>query len=322
MAVYTQVGESDIDAFLEAYAFGVRRTLAGIKKGVSNSNYRLTTTQGTAILTVYEERTPRDDLPFFLELMAYLGRRQIPCPLPMPARDGRLFREMCGKPAALVSFLEGRQPERITPELCGEIGLWLARIHVAGEGFGAVRANGMGLPAWRALIARAGDKADAVSPGFTALLAAELDFLAKNWPRDLPAGVIHADLFPDNIFIDENDHVAALIDFYFACTDFFAYDLAIAMNAWCFEHDVAFNITKARALLRGYERVRPLTPEERWRLPTLARGAALRIIATRLDDWLNQTPDALVKPLNPLDYLTRLTFHQQITSLTAYGFDP
>jgi homoserine kinase type II len=138
----------------------------------------------------------------------------------------------------------------------------------------------------------------------------------------LPAGVIHADLFPDNIFIDENDHVAALIDFYFACTDFFAYDLAIAMNAWCFEHDVAFNITKARALLRGYERVRPLTPEERWRLPTLARGAALRIIATRLDDWLNQTPDALVKPLNPLDYLTRLTFHQQITSLTAYGFDP
>jgi homoserine kinase type II len=222
----------------------------------------------------------------------------------------------------LFSFLEGAAPERITPALCAEVGMWLARLHMAGEGMVLTRGNGMSLPAWRDLIGQCGDRANEVAPGFAEILKDELAFLSQSWPSNLPRGVIHADLFPDNVFFD-GDKLCGMIDFYFACTDFLAYDLVITLNAWCFEqNNVAFNITKARALLRGYERVRPLTAEERWRLPTLARGASIRIIATRLYDWLHQVPGALVKAKNPLDYLTRLQFHQQISSLTAYGFDP
>lgn len=320
MAVYTEVADEELEAFLTAYDIGELRSYKGIAEGVENSNFLLHTTKDTYLLTLYEKRVAARDLPFFLGLMNHLAAKGIHCPVPIRDRKGEMLGELAGRPAAIVSFLEGFSVRRPQPRHCAQLGEALAGLHVAGRDFTLRRENALTVTGWRPLFESCKARADEVSQGLAIELETELDALEKNWPRGLAEGVIHADLFPDNVFFI-GDELSGLIDFYFACNDTFAYDLAICLNAWCFEADGSFNITKARVLLQGYNAVRPLDAAELAALPLLARGSALRFLLTRLYDWLNHPPGAFVKPKNPLEYLKRLRFHRGVTSPASYGFD-
>jgi homoserine kinase type II len=261
-----------------------------------------------------------EDLPFFLGLMEHLAERGFSCPLPIRGRDGEALRRLAGRPAAIVSFLQGLWPRRIQPFQCALVGEGLARMHLAGADFPMTRANALGPSGWRPLAELCFARADEVRPGLAAGIREELDFLAGAWPEGLPSGLIHADLFPDNVFFSGRE-LSGFIDFYFACTDLLAYDLSICLNAWCFEPNGDFNVTKARLLLDGYRRVRPLFRAELEALPVLARGNALRFLLTRLYDWLHHPPGAFVKPKDPLEYWAKLRFHRKAASFTAYGID-
>ena len=318
MAVYTPVSAAALSAFLADYELGVPVSLDGIAEGVENSNFRLVTERGRFILTIYEKRVDPADLPFFLGLMEHLARHDLPCPLPVRARDGAALRRLAGKPAAIVSCLDGSWPRRITVERCATLGEALAKLHLATADFRLTRRNALSLDGWEALFAGCRGKADAVEPGLETEIATELAELTRTWPSDLPGGVIHADLFPDNVFF-EQDRVTGIIDFYFACNDLLAYDVAICLNAWCFEPDGSFNVTKARALLQGYRRRRALSEAEIAALPMLARGSALRFLLTRLYDWLHRVEGAKVVPKDPREYLKRLRFHRGIAGPSAYG---
>lgn len=320
MAVYTEVSDEDLSAFVADYDLGSVLSCKGIAEGVENSNFLLVTERGPYILTLYEKRTRREDLPFFLGLMEHLSSRGIACPLPVHGRDGVALRELCGRPAAIVTFLPGMWPRRVQPVHCAQVGAALARLHRAGADFAMTRPNALALPGWLDLHAKCRDRADEVRAGLSAELGAELDVLARCWPADLPAGVIHADLFPDNVFF-RGEELTGLIDFYFACNDALAYDLAIGLNAWCFEPDGAFNATKARLMLASYRKVRPLSAREVELLPLLCRGSAIRFLLTRLYDWLNHPPGAFVRPKDPLEYLRKLRFHQQVRGPGDYGLD-
>jgi len=320
MAVYTDVGDEDLEQFLAAYDIGSAVAFKGIAEGVENSNFLLETTSDRFILTLYEKRVAEGDLPFFLGLMDHLAARGVQCPTPIHGRDGQALRRLAGRPAAVISFLKGVWPRRPTARHCAEIGRGMALLHMAAEGFALTRPNALSLAGWRPLVEACLPQADSVARGLGATIANELAALEADWPRDLPTGVIHADLFPDNAFFLD-DHLSGIIDFYFACNDALAYDLAVALNAWCFEQDGAFNATKGRQLISQYETVRPLTEAERAALPRLARGAALRFLLTRLYDWLNQVPGAMVKPKDPLEYAQKLRFHQAAGSFRDYGID-
>jgi homoserine kinase type II len=320
MAVYTDVSDDELRAFAALYEIGEVLSCKGIAEGVENSNFLLTTEHGNFILTLYEKRVDPQDLPFFIALMEHLARHGVACPTPVRGRDGIALRELCGRPAAIVTFLAGMWPRRILPFHCAALGRTLAMLHRAGASFGMTRANDLSVRGWRRLFEACHGRAAEVQPGLAEELAAELACLETQWPRDLPTGVIHADLFPDNVFFRDRE-LSGLIDFYFACTDFLAYDLAVCLNAWCFESDGSLNVTKARLLLETYRRERPLTPAEFAALPLLARGSALRFLLTRLFDWLNQPAGALVRPKDPLEYLRKLRFHQGVTDLRGYGLD-
>ena len=250
--------------------------------------------------------------------MLHLSAQGLSCPVPLARKDGGLISTIKNKPAALVSFLEGRSVKTPRPEHCRALGAAMAQMHLAGDGFELTRPNNHGLGNWQALFERCHSRADEVSPDLTRAMERELTRLKENWPDNLPTGIIHADLFPDNVFFMQGD-MSGLIDFYFACNDFYAYDLAIALNAWCFEADATFNVTKARALLSGYQNLRPLAPEEIDAVPILGAGAAMRFLTTRLFDWLNQVDGAQVEPKNPNDFLRRLRFHRSATRPEDYG---
>jgi homoserine kinase type II len=318
MAVYTEVGDDDLEKFVAQYDIGRLVACKGIAEGVENSNYLLQTDRGTYILTLYEKRVAKGDLPFFLGLMEHLARQGLPCPTPIHGRDGKALRELAKRPAAIISFLQGMWPRRVTPEHCGPVGEALARLHVAGSSFQMRRANALSLAGWRTLFEGSRARADEVKKGLADDIAKELDYVTSHWPKDLPAGVIHADLFPDNVFFLD-DKFSGMIDFYFACNDFFAYDLAVCLNAWCFEADNSFNATKARRLVAGYRKIRPIEAHEIAALPLLARGSALRFLLTRLYDWLHHPKGALVKPKDPLEYVKKLRFHRTVKDAAAYG---
>jgi homoserine kinase type II len=320
MAVYTEVSDEELQAFVADYDIGSVVSCKGIAEGVENSNFLLQTEQNTYILTLYEKRVDPADLPFFVELMRHLAGHGVPCPTPLHGRDGSSLRCLCGRPAAIVTFLQGLWPRRITPQHCASLGAALAQLHVKGLEFGRSRANSLGVRAWRPIFEQAADRADQVKSGLADELRRDLDVLETQWPRELPTGIIHADLFPDNVFYKGNE-VSGLIDFYFACTDFLAYDIAVCLNAWCFEPDGSFNVTKARLLLCHYQQVRPLTENEFRALPVLARGAAMRFLVTRLYDWLNTPAGALVKRKDPLEYERKLRFHADVVEPGAYGLD-
>jgi homoserine kinase type II len=320
MAVYTEIGDDELRAFIAAYDIGAVLSCKGIAEGVENSNYLLGTERGSFILTLYEKRVAPEDLPFFIALMDHLAHQGVACPTPVRAKDGGALRELCGRPAAIVTFLNGMWPRRIEPFHCAGVGAALARLHRAGASFAMTRPNSLGTAGWRRLYQACADRADTLQPGLGNELGGELKALEAAWPHDLPSGVIHADLFPDNVFFRDRT-LSGLIDFYFACTDAFAYDLAICLNAWCFEPDGSFNVTKARLLVARYRDERPLAPQEISALPLLARGSALRFLLTRLYDRLNQTEGALVRPKDPLEYLKKLRFHRGIVDPSGYGID-
>jgi homoserine kinase type II len=320
MAVYTEVADDDLEAFVASYGLGDLLSCKGIAEGVENTNYLLSTGRGRYILTLYERRVKREELPFFLALMEHLAARGLNCPTPVRDLEGRNLRELAGRPAALVTFLDGLWVRRPTAEHCRAVGEALARMHLAAADFPMQRRNGLGLEDWRPLFDRFAGEAEQIRPELAGAIGRELDHLEAAWPRGLATGVIHADLFPDNVFF-LGDALSGLIDFYFACTDQLAYDVSICLNAWCFEQDGAFNITKGRALLRGYDSARRIGREERAALPVLARGSALRFLLTRAYDWINTPPNALVSRKDPLEYLRRLRFHQSVKSATEYGLD-
>ena len=309
MAVYTDITDAELEAFLQRYDLGAPLSFKGIAEGVENSNFLLDTEQGRFILTIYERRVREAELPFFIDLMQHLAAKGFPCPTPIADRNGRALQALRGKPAALVSFLNGVSVRRPSPAHCREAGVGLARLHLAGDGLKSRRANDLAQPAWAALYADQRPAAEALRPGLAREIDEDLAMLALAWPRGLPVGLIHADLFPDNVFFMDGRFSAA-IDFYFACEDAFAYDLAICLNAWCFEVDGAFNVTAARALVAGYQSLRPLSPVERFGLPILAHGAAMRFFLTRLIDWGRSDEGALVRPKDPMEYERKLAFHR------------
>ncbi|MBL6455712.1 homoserine kinase [Belnapia sp. T6] len=325
MAVYTEVSDEALRAFLADYALGELLAFRGIAEGVENSNYALKTTAGDFILTLYEKRVDPAELPWFLALMQHLAARGLRCPQPVEARDGAALRQLAGRPAAICTFLPGVWPRRVRPEHARPLGEALAGLHRASEDFTATRPNGLGPAAWMPLLDRCRAGGDAVRPGLIAELDAALAAILAAWPAPgaLPVGQIHADLFPDNVFFldgpDGKPVVSGIIDFYFACTDLLAYDVAVCLNAWCFEPDLSFNVTRARALLAGYQRVRPLLAEERAALPLLCRGAAIRFLLTRLYDWMATPPGALVTRKDPLEYLAKLRFFAAAEGAGALG---
>ena len=318
LAVYTDVPDEELAAFVAEYDIGAVLAFKGIAEGVENSNFLLRTERGSFILTLYEKRVRAEDLPFFLGLMEHLAARDFACPTPVKGRDGSALRRLCGRPAAIVTFLDGLWPRRIQLFHCAGVGEAMARLHLAGADFAMTRPNNLSVEGWRPLVAASAPRAHEVRAGLAAEIEAELEWLARRWPTDLPAGVIHADMFPDNVFF-RDEQVTGVIDFYFACTDALVYDVAICLNAWCFESDGSFNVTKARLMLTRYEAVRPLSPAEYEALPTLARGSALRFLLTRLYDWLNHPPGAFVRPKDPLEYHQKLRFHQSVRDVGAYG---
>jgi homoserine kinase type II len=318
MAVYTEVTDEALETFLTEYDIGTIVAFRGIAEGVENSNYSLKTTQGDFILTLYEKRVDPADLPWFVGLMDHLARHGINCPLPVRARDGEALRTLAGRHAAITTFLLGVWPRRVRAEHCGPVGAALAELHLAGADYRPRRVNVLGPRGWPPLLDRCRDRADQVQPGLAAELDTALTEILEAWPAELPDGHVHADLFPDNVFFLD-DHLSGLIDFYFAATDFLAYDVAICLNAWCFEADFSFNVTKGRALLRAYEKTRPLSREERLALPVLCRGAAMRFLLTRLYDWLNTPDGAMVTRKDPMEYVRRLRFHRSARDAHAYG---
>jgi homoserine kinase type II len=320
MAVYTDVPDEELRSFVSGYDIGDVMSFKGIAEGVENSNFFLATSRGSYILTLYEKRVREEDLPFFLALLEHLAARGLSCPLPVRDRSGGALGRLAGRPAAIVTFLDGIAVRRPRSEHCRAVGRALARLHEAGRDFPMTRPNALSLGGWTPLFERASPDADRIAPGLRERIEAELGFLGGAWPSDLPRGVIHADLFTDNVFF-LGAELSGLIDFYFACTDAFAYDLAICLNAWCFEPDGSFNATKGRAMIAGYQAVRPLQPHEVEALPVLARGSALRFMLTRLVDWLNVPPGALVKPKDPLEYDRKLAFHRRVESARDYGWE-
>ncbi len=319
MAVYTEVGDDELLDFMAAYDLGNLLSCKGIAEGVENSNFLIVTDYAPFILTLYEKRVDEDDLPYFLGLMEHIADKGFTCPTPVRTRDGEALRRLAGRPAAIVTFLMGMWPRRITTEHCAALGTALAEFHAAGADFPMERPNNLSLPGWTALFDKIDpEAANQVDPWLVEQIAAELAFLEQNWPSDLPRGTIHADLFPDNVFFEHN-RLSGFIDFYFACTDLLAYDIAICLNAWCFEPDGSFVPVRGRALIQAYRDVRMLTDAELAALPILARGAALRFLLTRLYDWINHPPGALVKKKDPLEYRRKLAFHQKVRTVGDYG---
>ncbi len=318
MAVYTEVGDEALAAFLADYDLGSIVAFRGIAEGVENSNFSLRTTAGDFILTLYEKRVDPADLPWFLGLMDHLATRGITCPRPVHARDGAALRVLAGRHAAITTFLPGVWPRRVRQEHCAPVGAALASLHLAGRDYAPTRRNALGPDGWRPLFERARDRADEVARGLEAELEAALSAILAAWPTGLPVGHIHADLFPDNVFFLDGK-LSGLIDFYFAATDLLAYDLAVCLNAWCFEADFSLNVTKARAMLAAYGARRKLSADERAALPVLCQGAAIRFLLTRLYDWVNTPPGALVTRKDPIEYLRRLRFHLAAPDEHAYG---
>lgn len=322
MAVYTHLSDDEIAAFLACYDVGDLVSAKGIAEGIENTNYLITTTNKKYILTVYEQRVDTKELPFFMDLTTHLAVFGVPCPRAVTANDGEVILPLAGKSAALISFLEGKGNPEITPAHTAQLGTLCAQMHMASRSFAYSRRNPLSLGGWQRLYEQFATRADEITENLSEEVAAELEFLRAHWPCDMPSGVVHTDMFPDNVFFDENTKeptISGVIDFYFACHDMLAYDLMIAMNAWCFDAHFAFVSARAKALFDAYQEVRTLTQEEIDMLPVLARGAAMRFLVTRCYDWLNKPEGALVNPKNPMEYIAKLRFHQQVQSAAEYG---
>ncbi len=318
MAVYTHVDDEDLISFLNGYEIGDLLSFKGIAEGVENSNYLLHTSAGYFILTLYEKRVNANDLPFFIGLMEHLYKNGISCPEPVRNKSGEALGTLSGRPAAIVTFLDGLSISHSLPHHCKMLGEGVAKMHLAARGFGLSRKNSLTMKDWRPLYELSVGEVDTIEPGLGKLIEGELEFLENNWPTSLPTGIIHADLFPDNVFFLKGK-LSGFIDFYFSCNDILAYDAAICINAWCFDDDGQYNQRKAENFLLGYQNIRKFSDEEKQAFPILLRGSAIRFLLTRVYDCLNVPKSAVVVPKDPIEYISRVKFHQTITNFHAYG---
>lgn len=319
MAVYTPLSDDDVKHLLSHYDIGEHVSHDGIESGVENTNFRLKTSKGHFILTIYEKRVDKEALPFYLNLQHHLAASSIPCPLPVANKQGEMIQTVKGKPTAIVSFLNGKSAHQIQNFHLPLLGEVTARMHLEAKSLVTQsNVNSFSLAYWQKTVASLDKETNKIKSGLREEITSQLEWIASHWPLDLPSGVIHGDLFPDNVFF-ENNHLSGVIDFYFACNDAWMYDLAIILNAWCFEGEREFNLTKARLLLSAYDAVRPITKKEWQALPVLASGAAMRFLLTRIHDWCNPVSGAVVKPKDPLEYLHKLRFHHGISSYKEYG---
>jgi len=330
LAVYTKLSHEEIAEFLVHYDLGQLLEFKGIAEGVENTNYQLTLERGGQkqhyILTLYEQRVNPADLPFFLGLTQWLADRNITCPRPAKNRAGEFTAQLAGRTAAIIHFLHGRGNPHITPAHLHLTGAAMANMHLAAQGFPLSRRNSLSLDGWKNLFDRFRYQANTITSGLERLIDTELSYLRAHWPQHLPQGVIHADIFPDNVFfIDghtDKPELSGIIDFYFACNDALAYDLAITLNAWCFDLSHRYVPERGEALISSYNAVRPLSNQEKEALPILARGAAIRFLMTRSFDWLNRIEGALVNPKDPMEYVAKLRFHQTLTDWRGYAVKP
>ncbi len=313
MAVYTKINFEEFSSISSFYNIGELKSALGITKGVENSNYILTSINNNSeekyIATIYEKRVDPQDIPFFLNLMGHLAKQNIPCPSPIKAKDGNYIRNINNKKLAIFNFLPGHELEKINEENCFAIGKLLASIHLAGKNFNQNRHNTMGFSAWQDMFLKIKDKADNIRNGLANEIKQALDFVTKNWPSSsaLEYAIIHGDLFPDNVLF-QNGKISGVIDFYFACNDYLAYDIAISINAWCFDQEtqIKYSKTKADSLIKGYETVRKLSDQEKEKMPIFLKGAALRFLLSRLHDMLYHDNSAIVTPKDPMEYLSKL----------------
>jgi homoserine kinase type II len=321
LAVYTHISESQFSELIAQYDVGSLVAFKGIAEGVSNTNYLVETTSDKYIATVYESNTNVSHLPFYWGLMKHLHGDGIPVPLPIHDNNNDILKRVDGCAFALVSFVPGKWPKTIRNAHCKEIGKAMACMHRSAISFVPELPNQLSVSGWRCTFESVKDQIDGkFGKGVSAEINDALVYVEQNWPTEgeLPYGVIHGDLFPDNVFF-EGEKLSALIDFYLSCNDFFAYDIAITLNAWCFEHGTEFNITKAKQLLKGYNAEKPLTEGELNALPLLCVGASLRFLISRLSDYFNQVEGAIVTVKDPSEYLKILRFHLQVKSSREYG---
>lgn len=315
MAVYTRITFAEAEKLAKEFSLGDLLRLTEIKEGVENSNFILETASGKFILTIFEKRVKRGDLPFFLELMEHFALKKIPCPKTLHNKSHNRLSTIHGKPAAIITFLNGKSHLHPSPVDCMKAGEVLAKMHLAASYFKAKRKNNLSLDGWKELVEKISKLPNAEEDAIS-LFKKEIIYLNRNWPEEIPSAVIHADFFPNNVFF-EKGQISGVIDFYFACYDFLAYDLAIVISAWCFDGEV-FSTEKFDALIKGYESVRKLSTKEKEALPALCRGAALRFLLTRYHDFLTHNPDDLVEPLNPQEYLAKLEFFQTVGVFDGY----
>lgn len=310
MAVYTRISQADLENLISNYNIGKVEKFSPIESGIENSNYFLFTESKRFVLTIYEKRVNISELPFFLKLMNHLAMKGFSCPVAIADKNGKTLSQIKGKSCAIISFLEGGEAGNITKENIHEVGAGLARMHIAGSDFPMQRKNDFSIDGWKKIFASVQNRADELTKGLTEEINDNINYISTHWPLSLPSGIIHADFFPDNVFF-KNNKLVGVIDFYFACNDYFMYDLAICLNSWCFEKNGEFNTEKAKALFSGYNSVRKISEEEFTALPILARGASIRFLLTRLYDWLNRIDGALVNTKDPMEYLNKLRFYSK-----------
>ena len=322
MAVYTKLSENNLKDFFSKYNLGKLLKFQGIQEGIENSNYFVKTDSGKFILTIYEKRVEEKDLPFFMGLMKNIFNENFPSPEPIINKNGNYITEIFGKKAAVVSFLEGTSKKNLTPGNCHEVGIYTAKLHMITKNLNIKRTNRLSVNSWRLIYRKIQKDCSKIYPGLTKIIERNLEVIEDKWPKNIPRGIIHADLFPDNIFF-KGSKLTGIIDFYFSCYDFYALEIAICLNALCFEgknENLSFNVTKAKKFIDGYSSIRKLTEEEKESLKILCHGAAMRFLLTRVFDYLNLTEDALVKIKDPVEYLKRLEFHNSVKNYQDYFF--
>lgn len=319
MAVYTKVDLVEAQNFIDKnYELEDILSIVEISEGVENTNYILETRNNKYILTLYEDRVSVSDLPFFIDLMVYLDERNIVCPKPIRMKNSKYIGVINERYAAIFSFLSGKSTRKITNKNCFLVGQTLANLHEQTSEIKIMRQNQLSQKHLHKLFDSIENETFTIRKSLQSKIKDELNYLNSNWPSDLPSGIIHGDLFPDNIFFS-GDELSGVIDFYFACNDFYVFDIGISINAWCFEKDNSFNITKAKHLLQGYNSIKELTYREIDALPIMCRGSALRFLLTRLIDWNKPGNNALVTPKDPIEYYAKLKFHQTVISAKDYG---
>ena len=322
MAVYTKLSETRLKEFFSKYNLGELINYKEIKEGIENTNYSIQTEKGKFILTLYEKRVEEKDLPFFISLMKNLFDKKFPSPEPIINKNGNYISEVLNKKAAVISFLEGNSKTNLDPDNCYQVGIYTAKLHLITKDLTGKRENKLSVKSWRELYNKVKNDCSKIQKNLPKIIEKNLNEIEKNWPKDIPAGIIHADLFPDNIFF-KNNKLSGIIDYYFSCYDFYAFEIAICLNALCFEgknENLSFNVTKAKKFIDGYSSLKKLTEKEKDSLKILCKGAALRFLLTRVFDYLNLTEGAIVKIKDPIEYLKRLEFHDSVKNYNDYFF--